>query len=79
MTVTQDIRSALEVQLKTVATLPTNPTTGDDNVAWENKHFSVAKGETYVRLNLDIFQQRPASAGVTAPDLHRGLLLIDIL
>jgi len=78
VTVTQDIRTALEVQLKTIATLPTNSDTGFDNISWENRHFIPKKGETYIRLQLTKTSSKPASAGVTAPILHEGLLILDI-
>lgn len=73
MTVTADIRAALEGQIANVTGIPSSA-----NRAWENVEFTPDTGTSWVRMTLAPGEQRPAVRGPSPQILHEGIFLVDV-
>lgn len=73
MTVTQDIRAALEQQVANISGIPSSA-----NRAWENVKFVPSPGTAWVRMALVPVTSRPAVIGPTPQMLHEGSFLITV-
>jgi hypothetical protein len=73
MTVSNDIRIALETQLLTVTGLPASA-----QRAWENVRFEPTTGTTWVQATVLPAESRPAVMGGDPQQLYTGLFQVDI-
>ncbi len=64
-----DIRSALEVKLNSIADLP--------DVAWENVSYSPTTGQSYVRPKLIPARREPAVRGLNPQMYYQGMYRVD--
>jgi len=71
MTVTQDIRQALETRLSAISGFP-----GAANRNWENVRFDPTEGTTWARMILVPDTSRPAAMGPSPQIRHDGTFLV---
>ena len=71
MSVSNDIREALEAQLLTVATLPSNQD-------WENVPFTRPSNASWVRVRWQPNTAEGGAMGSSPPILHSGIMLVDV-
>lgn len=65
-----DIRLALESHL--------NDLTGLPDIAWENVHYEPVEGTSYIRTELQMQWERPASMGPDSLVLRKGIFILSI-
>lgn len=71
MSVSQDIRRALEQRLVTVAGLPTDR-------GWETVDFEPTPGTPYVKMMIEKDTTRPEAMGDAAQKLHEGEAIVTV-